>query len=241
MKKVTVILPAAGKGTRLNLPYPKEILRLDEHKALIDHSFDLFSGLGRNEVEFVVVVNESKTEIIKYLAKYKSQFNISFTYQHPGQLEYTGAIKSASHLFGENNIVLLPDTLLELSKGVNLAQTVIKHLSKQDFAFLYKPEAEEKMLATKGCIKLDENKSVIEYEDKPIDKISRFDGFWCAFAFKKVVFDKCISFMEQSTLKHDQSPILIEQTAIFKSKVIEVKDYKDLGTWKEIAKILSNR
>ena len=30
MSKLTVILPAAGKGTRLNLPYPKEILRLEK-------------------------------------------------------------------------------------------------------------------------------------------------------------------------------------------------------------------
>ena len=29
MSKLTVIMPAAGKGTRLNLPYPKEILRLN--------------------------------------------------------------------------------------------------------------------------------------------------------------------------------------------------------------------
>ena len=34
--KLTVILPSAGKGTRLNLPYPKEILRLDNDNALID-------------------------------------------------------------------------------------------------------------------------------------------------------------------------------------------------------------
>ena len=45
MNKLTVILPAAGKGTRLNLPYPKEILRLNKEKALIDSSFDLFDGL----------------------------------------------------------------------------------------------------------------------------------------------------------------------------------------------------
>ena len=45
MNKLTVILPAAGKGTRLNLPYPKEILRLNKEKAIIDSSFDLFDGL----------------------------------------------------------------------------------------------------------------------------------------------------------------------------------------------------
>ena len=94
MTKLTVILPAAGKGTRLNLPYPKEILRLDKHTALIDNSFDLFKGSHRDDVEFVVVINENKTEIVKYLAKYKAQYNISFTFQNPDELEYTGAIKA---------------------------------------------------------------------------------------------------------------------------------------------------
>ena len=79
MSKLTVILPAAGRGTRLNLPYPKEILRLDKEQALIDYSFDFFKDYGRNEVEFVVVINEDKTEILEYLAKYKDRYNISFT------------------------------------------------------------------------------------------------------------------------------------------------------------------
>ena len=46
--KLTVILPSAGKGTRLNLPYPKEILRLDNDNALIDNCFNFFKDYGRN-------------------------------------------------------------------------------------------------------------------------------------------------------------------------------------------------
>ena len=239
MKKLTVILPAAGKGTRLNLPYPKEILRLDKDKALIDNSFDLFEGLGRQDVEFVVVINEDKTEIIKYLSKYKSKYNVSFTYQNPNELEYTGAIKSAKHLFGENNIVLLPDTLLKLPKGVKLADTVHHHLMENGFTFLFKPETDEKMLMTKGCLQLTDNMAVLDYEDKPSNNITRFNGYWCAFAFKKAAFDECMSFMEQSTLKLKKHKIIIEQTSIFKSQAIEVEDYKDLGTWEEIGKLLS--
>ena len=241
MTKLTVILPAAGNGTRLNLPYPKEILRVDKEKALIDNSFDLFDGLGREDVEFVVVVNEEKTEIIKYLAKYKSQYNVSFTYQNPDEIEYTGAIKSAKHLFGENNIVLLPDTLLTLPEGVNLADQVHKHLEENSFSFLFKPESNEQMLNTKGCLQLDKAQRVLAYEDKPSQNMSRFNGYWCAFAFKKEVFDECISFMEQSTLKLENPKTVIEQTSIFGSKAIQVKDYKDLGTWEEIGKLLSKK
>ena len=48
MSKLTVILPAAGKGTRLNLPYPKEILRINNDEALIDNSFNFFREALRN-------------------------------------------------------------------------------------------------------------------------------------------------------------------------------------------------
>jgi NDP-sugar pyrophosphorylase family protein len=239
MRKLTVILPAAGKGSRLNLPYPKEILRVDKDKALIDNSFDLFKGLGRDDVEFIVVINEEKTEIIKYLSKYKHKFNISFTYQNPDEIEYTGAIKSAKHLFGENNIVLLPDTVLTLPAGFNLAHEVLEHLEDKRFAFLFKSETNEKMLNTKGCLQLDSDKKVLDYEDKPTQNMSRFNGYWCAFAFKKDIFDECIKFMEQSTLKLEKPKTVIEQTKIFGSKAIQVEDYKDLGTWEEIGILLS--
>ena len=239
MSKLTIILPAAGLGSRLNLPYPKEILRVDKEKALIDNSFDLFKGLGRDDVEFVVIINEEKTEIIKYLSKYKSKYNISFTYQNPKELEYTGAIKSAKHLFGENNIVLLPDTILTLPNGINLAHEIHTHLEDKSFAFLFKPDTNEKMLNTKGCLQLDTDQRVLDYEDKPTQNMDRFNGYWCAFAFKKNVFDECIEFMEQSTLKIKKPKTGIKQTKIFGSKAIRVEDYKDLGTWEEIGKLLS--
>ena len=119
MSNLTVILPAAGKGTRLNLPYPKEILRLNNDDALIDNSFKFFRDYGRKDVEFVVIINEDKPELLSYLSKYKDRYNISFTYQNPNEQEYTGAIKSASHLFGEHNIVLLPDTIMRLPAGAD--------------------------------------------------------------------------------------------------------------------------
>ena len=239
MKKLTVILPAAGKGTRLNLPYPKEILRIDREKALIDNSFDLFRGVNCKQIEFVIVINEDKTEIVKYLSKYKSQYNLSFTYQKPNELEYTGAIKSAKHLFGENNLVLLPDTILTLPTDLNLLESVDRNLNEHDFTFLFKQETDEAVLQTKGCLHVDRHLRVLAYEDKPAAGITKFNGYWCAFAFKKKVFDECISFMEHSTLKIEKAKTKIGDTPLYNSKVIEVAEYKDLGTWGELKKLLS--
>ena len=80
---------------------------------------------------------------------------------------------------------------------------------------------------------------VLDYEDKPSHNLNRFDGYWCAFAFQKDIFDRNMSFMEQSTLKVDSTNLNIKETNLFNSKIIPVEDYKDLGTWDEIGKLLA--
>lgn len=234
---ITVILPAAGQGTRLNLPYPKEIYRVDREQALIDFSFDFFKGYKRDEVEFVVVINEHKTDIVKYLSRYKDRFNISFTYQDPAEKEYTGAIKSAAHLFGEYNVVLLPDTIMTLAEGVDLGQLVKTALAETGFAFLYKPETDPAMLKTKGALAVDLD-IVTAYEDKPQTNQDRYNAFWCSFAFKREAFNSAIEFMEKSTLGLKYDPTEIRRTPIYLSKGIPVVDYIDLGTWPEIRRML---
>ena len=238
MSKLTVILPAAGKGTRLNLPYPKEILRLDNDNALIDNCFNFFRDYGRNDVEFIVIINEDKPELLTYLAKYKSKFNISFIYQNPFHQEYTGAIKSARPLFGEHNIVLLPDTLMTLQPNQDLYTLIMSALQETGFTFLYKRELDKEILKTKGALKIDDKNLVKNYCDKPELNLESYNAFWCAFAFRRRTFDQCMNFMEKSTLKQKVNDVEIELTPIYGGKGIEVQDYIDLGTWSEIRKLL---
>ena len=240
MSNLTVILPAAGKGTRLNLPYPKEILRINNDEALIDYSFNFFRDYGRKDVDFVVVINENKTELIPYLAKYKDRYNISFVYQNPNEKEYTGAIKSASHLFGEYNLVLLPDTIMKLKNGHDLFDLVKSSLTETGFTFLYKDEVDKEVLKTKGALYVDGEKIVKNYVDKPQDNLEQFNAFWCAFAFRRRTFKSCMDFMEKSTLKQQVDNAEILNTPIYNSKAIDVEDYIDLGTWDEIKRLLLN-
>lgn len=240
MSNLTVILPAAGKGTRLNLPYPKEILRINNDEALIDYSFNFFRDYGRKDVNFVVVINENKTELVTYLAKYKDRYDISFVYQNPNEKEYTGAIKSASHLFGEYNLVLLPDTIMKLKNNGDLFELVKNSLTETGFTFLYKDEIDQEVLKTKGALYVDDEKIVKNYQDKPQSNLEQFNAFWCAFAFRRRTFKSCMDFMEKSTLKQDVSDIEILSTPIYNSKAIDVEDYVDLGTWEEIKRLLIN-
>ena len=241
MSKLTIILPAAGKGTRLNLPYPKEILRLDNDNALIDNCFNFFRDYGRKDIEFVVVINENKPELLTYLAKYKNRFNISFIYQNPNEKEYTGAIKSARPLFGEHNLVLLPDTLMTLQPGEDLYTLIMTALEETGFKFLYKEELDNSVLKTKGALNINAEGLVLNYVDKPEDnKLGLYNAFWCAFGFRRRTFDQCMNFMEKSTLKLKTNEKEIQSTPIYGSKAIKVKDYVDLGTWSEIRRLLLN-
>ena len=241
MSNLTVILPCAGEGTRLSLPYPKEVHSIEKNKSLIDYSFDLFSNYGRRDVEFVITLNENKTELVKYLSRYKSRFNISFTFFNPAETEYTGSIKSAKHLFGEKNLVLLPDTFMKLKSSQDIVNLVSDSLNETGFTFFFKRERSELMLRTKGALSIDDDNLVQEYEDKPQENTNRFNAFWTAFAFRKRVFDNCIEFMEKSTLKHRLLVGEIENTRIYKSKAIEVDDYVDLGTWDQIYKFIDEK
>lgn len=238
--KLTVIIPAAGLGSRLKLPYSKEILRISEEKSLIDFSFDFFKDYGRKDIEFVLVINETKTDVIKYLSKYKDRFNISFTFQNPNEHEYTGAIKSAKHLFGEHNVILLPDTIMKLGPGVDLVESIENSLTETGFTFFYKKETKPEMLKTKGSLYINENSIIELYEDKPQEKLERFNAYWCSFAFRKRVFDQSMTFMEKSTLKQRVLVDEIKNTPLYLSKGIEVEDYIDLGTWQELNRYIKN-
>ena len=236
MSNLTVILPCAGEGSRLSLPYPKEIHSIEKNKSLIDYSFDLFSNYGRKDVEFVITLNENKIELVKYLSRYKSRFNISFTFFNPSETEYTGSIKSAKHLFGEKNLILLPDTFMKLKSSQDIVNIISNSLNETGFTFFFKRESDSDMLKTKGSLLIDEDDLVRGYEDKPQEDLDRFNAFWTAFAFRKRVFDRCIEFMEKSTLNHRLVINEIQNTPMYKSKAIEVDDYVDLGTWDQIYK-----
>jgi hypothetical protein len=103
---------------------------------------------------------------------------------------------------------------------------------------LIKKEEDKEVLKTKGAIYVNAEGMVVEYEDKPTDRVDQFNSFWCAFAFRRRNFYECINFMEKSTLKQRHEVNEITQTPIFGSKVIEVADYIDLGTWPEIRRLL---
>lgn len=232
MSKLTIILPCAGEGKRLGLPFSKELFSFEHGKCLIDYTFDLFSNYNREDIHFVITINEDKTDLFKYLSKYKTKFNISFTFFNPQEIDVPGSIKSAKHLFGENNLVLLPDTILKL-KQQDIVTIICNELKSTNFLFLFKRETSNSVLKTKGALLVNTNSIVKDYEDKPSENIERFNAYWCAFAFKRDTFDTYINTIEKFYIQTYKKP-QIKYTSLYNVKALEIEDYVDLGTWEEI-------
>ena len=131
------------------------------------------------------------------MSKYKHKYNIAFVYQNPKELEYTGAIKSAFSWFGEDNVVLLPDTILKLKGTEDLYTQVKDKLNNNEFVFFYKKEKDPLMLSTKGALQM-ENNIVKYYEDKPQTDFTKFNAYWCSFAFRASSFMPAIEYMEKA-------------------------------------------
>jgi glucose-1-phosphate thymidylyltransferase len=166
------LVPAAGKGLRLGLPYPKElypVIRNNRYKPIAQYVLDSLTLAGLKHVVFVI--NESKHQLLGYFGD-GSRFgcNISYVVQETGndQAKSTSpglahALDSAYHLtrgrtvfFGMADTIMQPkDVFLRAYReGSQEADLVLA---------LFATDRPEKF----GMVRLDRGGRVLEIVDKP--------------------------------------------------------------------------
>lgn len=234
MKDITFIIPCAGRGTRLGAPWPKELYVIDKDTCLIDKYFEHISQF-KNNCQVVIIISEEKTELVKYLGKYKEEFDIIFCFQKPQFKELGGAIKSAENYLSKKNILLLPDLLISDNLMDLKMKMYIENLNKSDIAYLIKEETDPNVLTKLGNVKINMHGIITEVVDKPsIETIKEKDyqNYWCSFGFTYenkdhflYEFDKLI---KKETLPANNH--LIGGSAVYIDNAI------DLGVWTNIRK-----
>src|SRR5439155_18700700 len=115
------VIPCAGKGGRLGLPIPKELMPLGHYgdadqkpMPMGDHILEQILDAGCHRVNFVV--GPDKWPVVEhygYHPKWASRYTPTFTYQM-GSLGTGQAIAGLSSLVNQQDIVLygMPDTLI---------------------------------------------------------------------------------------------------------------------------------
>lgn len=107
---ITGLLPAAGLGTRLGLPFPKELI---DHKgeALILRAAKLLTSAGVHRI--VIVTRPGKEQIADYLVHYQAELApIFFVEQLPPFGNLLHALQAAAPILSKDHVhFAMPDTV----------------------------------------------------------------------------------------------------------------------------------
>ncbi len=222
-----VILPCAGKGTRLGLPYPKEVHLIAEQTALIDLTFLRLQNFADSISEVIVIISPEKALLIEYLQKWRNDFYIKFIYFDDRNFEWAGSIMSAEKEFGEKNVVFLPDSFLVGLPEYPVIPTMNATLDEAAASFGYLPCLAPEILQHLGAL-LVEGGRVKGFCDKPaLTEARGFNAFWTTFGFTGEIGRDLLQLMTRSIQREavDVSSVSTEVAAF------PVQEYKDLGVW----------
>lgn len=227
-----VIVPAAGAGSRLGLPYPKEIHRIVEGVSLIDFSLGHVLADPHLFEALTVVIVPGKEAVVRYVrgaapagvAVNSAVFNDSYT-------EWAGSILSAEAHFRPRNVVLLPDSRLTVDGSATLARRYTAAFDQGcDVVFAYLPTGDPSALTRLGALRVDGD-SVVEFCDKPApEQASRFNGFWGSFGFVSEAGPALLRLMMDSIARH---PVDLGSLGL-RVGAFPIDAYEDLGTWPAI-------
>lgn len=166
------LIPAAGKGLRLGLPYPKElypVIRNNHFKPISQYVLDNMTSAGLKHVVFVV--NETKHQLIGYFGSGR-RFGCDVSYVVQERTEsvnkstspgLANALDSAFHLTrGKTVFFGMADTIMQ-PKDV-FAQAISSSEQTDDvILILFETERPEKF----GMVSLDSQDRVLKIVDKP--------------------------------------------------------------------------
>jgi len=232
--ELCVVIPCAGRAARLAVPYPKELLSVGREVALIDSCIELLRDSGL-DLRIVVVIGEHKLETVKYLSKYKDEYNLVFVYQRSSHHEMTGAIESAAHLLLACNLILFPDTIIRSANPPLLLRQTIAMLSAHEIAFWICKSDDHHVLAGEGAVSfIDCAKGlrVIDCVDKPKRNLHLFNAYWAALAFQGSARAEWIDVMKQMIV--DRSETAFCHSRFCDAPALTVEESWDMGTWPNI-------
>jgi glucose-1-phosphate thymidylyltransferase len=166
------LIPAAGEGTRLGLPYPKELTPLiskDGFKPAAEFSVESLVRSGAKHVVFVI--NETKHQLIQYFGS-GQRFGCACTYvvqergnkntnaRSPGLAD---ALEAANHMIGGKTVLFaMADTIL---KPDNAFEVMLEQSRGDDDLILGLFEVDNP--SKFGMVRMEKDGALVEVDDKP--------------------------------------------------------------------------
>jgi glucose-1-phosphate thymidylyltransferase len=236
------LVPAAGKGVRLGLPYPKElypVIRDNHYKPIAQYVLTNLTSAGLEHIVFVV--NETKHQLIGFFGNgQRFGCNVSYVVQEQrmGDNESTSpglahALDSAYHLVSGKTVFFgMADTIMQ---PVNVfAHAFAAALPEDDVILgLFSTERPEKF----GMVSMDGDNRVVEIVDKP--KSTDLKDMW-GFIIWRPRFSEYLHDAVRNRKISDFAIIMnnaIAEGFNFRGVPMANGVYIDLGTYEEIMEL----
>jgi hypothetical protein len=240
-REMTVILPCAGSGKRLGLERPKELFEIFPGLCLIDFSLAHIRAASTNAViRIAVVIRPWKAEVVDYVRHKLPGVKVDAALFDDVYEEWPGSVYSARGTFSTHNLVLLPDSVLNVSKrmgehlpvcydaaGASLVDLISKALLKHEVVFGGIKCRDGRVLKKLGALRM-ENGIVTAFQDKPGELFEQYNGFWGCYAFQKEAGWDLYNFLVNS-VRHQ--PVSLQDQPFYPPGAVLFESYTDLGTW----------
>ena len=124
-----MVLPCAGKGTRLGLPYPKEIHRITRTKSLVDFSLEHVLTTPSLVSDVVTVLAPGKEPVFDFISdRLQTKTQSTSVYFNDAYTEWPGSIRSAEDHFLKRNVAKVASLLLDFACLLLLKKQKQKYL-----------------------------------------------------------------------------------------------------------------
>jgi hypothetical protein len=216
-----VILPCAGAGSRLGLPFPKELAPLGPGRVLIDSCLDLIRETSL-DVRILLLDGGAREQTAACIGRRLPDVPLARVRQDPDARDLPDAVRCLEPWLGSITIVLLPDVLYSCTGDV-LAQ-IGDRLLEDSFCFAAAVKPEEELGALGALRTRDDH--VVAYEDKP-DVPGLYDSAWGMLGFSGTDGLAGLDLVTASTLRQVRGPV----TALQGTPVVWIDGFRDCGTW----------
>lgn len=223
---VTVILPCAGGGSRLGLPFPKELAPLGPGRVVIDSCLDLIRAAGESCDPRVLLLTDGNRDLTAhYIRGRLPGVSVATVLQHAGARDMTDGVLGLEPWLGYVNALLMPDAVYSWA-GNPVAEVTVKTVG-YGFAVAAAKAPPEDIRAA-GALRVADDQ-VTAYEDKPADP-SGYDALWGILGFNNAGCGLgALRAIAGSSARTRTGPVT--EWPVRGAPVTWLAGYRDCGTW----------
>lgn len=232
--QVTVILPCAGKGSRMGLPFPKELLPSGPGRSVIDSSLDLIrEAAAASDVRVLLLTDGDRDLTARHVRDRLPGLPVAEVLQDPDAADMPDAVlRLAPWLSPYANVLLLPDVIYSWS-GDPVSEIATKAASYGFAVGAVKAGSDE--IAAAGALRVEDDR-IAAYEDKPADPWG-YNALWGILGFSGGSFGlDALRQVAESTSRARKGPVT--GPPLRQAPVTWLAGFADCGTWERYREAL---